>query len=108
MYLYTPVYPYEDGYNLALLEAMATGMPVAALTHATSPVRDEIEGVLASNGEVLRERICSLLDNPAEARKMGEAARARIEGEFAISRFKNTWQSFALRLIRDQSRRVGD
>jgi hypothetical protein len=48
------------------------------------------------------------LDNPAEARKIGEAARARIEGEFAISKFKNAWQSFALRLIRDQSRRVGD
>ena len=108
VYLYTPVYPYEDGYNLALLEAMATGMPVAALTHATSPVRDEIEGVVASNAEVLRERIFSLLDNPEEARKMGEAARARIEGEFPMSKFKNAWQSFALRLIRDQSRRVGD
>jgi hypothetical protein len=48
------------------------------------------------------------LDNPEEARKMGEAARARIEGEFPMSKFKNAWQSFALRLIRDQSRRVGD
>ncbi len=99
IYLYTPIYPYEDGYNLALLEAMATGMPVAALMHATSPVRGGIEGVVASNAEELRGKILSLLDNPAEARKMGEAAHARIEGEFPISAFKNAWQTFALQLI---------
>jgi hypothetical protein len=99
VYLYTPIYPYEDGYNLALLEAMATGMPVAALAHVTSPVRDGIEGVLAANAEELRRKILSLLDNPAEARKMGEAARTRVEGEFPISEFKDAWQSFALQLI---------
>ena len=42
IYLYTPVFPYEDGYNMALMEAMATGMPVATLRHTTSPVRDGI------------------------------------------------------------------
>ena len=99
VYLYTPIYPYEDGYNLALLEAMATGMPVATLMHVTSPVRDGIEGVVASNAEELRGKIFSLLDNPVEARKMGAAAHARIEGEFPISEFRNAWQYFALRLI---------
>ncbi|MCK7492396.1 MAG: hypothetical protein MZW92_12915 [Comamonadaceae bacterium] len=38
VYLYTAVHPYEDGYNLPLLEAMATGMPVATVSNPTSPV----------------------------------------------------------------------
>ncbi len=100
VYLYTPVYPYEDGYNLSLLEAMATGMPVAALQHVTSPVRDGIEGAVASTAEELREKVVFLLDHPEEARRRGEAARIRVGEEFPISRFRDSWQSFASRLLR--------
>jgi glycosyltransferase involved in cell wall biosynthesis len=99
VYLYTPAYPYEDGYNLALLEAMATGMPVATLQNNTSPIRDGSEGVVGSSAEDLREKILSLLDNPKAAIAMGEAARATVEREFAVSAFSEAWESFALKLI---------
>jgi hypothetical protein len=99
VYLYTPVYPYEDGYNLALLEAMATGMPIAALHHATSPIRDGSEGITASTAEELREKIIRLLDNPIEAANLGNQARIKVEKEFPISEFQRAWQAFADRLM---------
>jgi hypothetical protein len=100
VYVYTPVYPYEDGYNLALLEAMATGMPIAALHHPTSPIRDKVEGITASTAEDLRKKIIRLLDNPDEAASMGKRARARVENQFPLSQFQHAWQDFADRLIR--------
>ncbi|MBN1571500.1 MAG: glycosyltransferase family 4 protein [Acidobacteria bacterium] len=102
IYLYTPIYPYEDGYNTSLLEAMATGMPVATLKHPTSPVRDGCEGVVADSAEELRDRVLQLLDDPAEAARMGRNARIRVETEFSISEFRNSWQSFAERLLRGE------
>jgi hypothetical protein len=99
VYIYTPVYPYEDGYNLALLEAMATGMPIATLHHRTSPIRDGVEGVAASTAEELRAKILRLLDNPDEAARLGDQARIRVEKEFSLPAFQHAWQAFADRLI---------
>jgi hypothetical protein len=100
IYLYTPVYPYEDGYNLALLEAMATGMPVATLRHSTSPIRDGMEGIVASTAEELREKVMGLLDCPEEAARLGENARIRVEDQFPLSKFCGKWQSLADTLLR--------
>jgi hypothetical protein len=98
VYVYTPVYPYEDGYNLASIEAMAAGMPIAALQHPTSPIRDGVEGVTAATAEELREKIMHLLDAPEEAMRLGKRARSRVENEFPLSRFQRAWQGVADRL----------
>ncbi len=95
IYLYTPVYPYEDGYNLALLEAMAIGMPIATLKNASSPIRDGLEGVVADTAEELRVRVLNLLDNPREAEHLGIGARMRVENEFPLAEFRNAWQNLA-------------
>jgi glycosyltransferase involved in cell wall biosynthesis len=100
VYLYTPVYPYEDGYNLALLEAMATGMPIATMYHVTSPIRDGSEGVVARTVEELRKKVMLLLEIPEEAQRMGREARIRVEAEFPMSKFQEDWQSVGLSLIR--------
>ena len=84
---------------LALLEAMATGMPVATLQNETSPIRDGSEGVVGSSVEDLREKVVSLLDDPKSAIAMGNAARERVEIEFPIAAFAEGWQSFASRLL---------
>jgi glycosyltransferase involved in cell wall biosynthesis len=99
IYLYTPVYPYEDGYNLSLLEAMATGMPVATLKHPTSPIKDGSEGVVADSAEELRDKVVQLLDNPQEAAGMGNNARIRVEKEVPLSEFRHAWQTFAAELM---------
>jgi glycosyltransferase involved in cell wall biosynthesis len=100
VYLYTPMYPYEDGYNLALLEAMATGMPVATMRHSTSPIRDGSEGVIAETAEDLRTKVVHLLANPEKAEQLGKAARARVEQEFSQERFRDAWKSFASSCVR--------
>ncbi len=91
VYLSTALHPFEDGYNLALLEAMATGMPVAALRHPTLPVRDGVEGVVAPTATGLRERVVRLLGDPEAARVLGHAARRRVEREFPLSEFRRAW-----------------
>ena len=98
VYLHTAIYPYEDGYNLAVLEAMASGMPIAALSNPTLPVQDGSEGVVASTPTELREGVIRLLENPVEARRLGEAARERVKREFPISWFRQKWASLAAEL----------
>jgi len=99
LYLFTAAYPYEDGYNLALLEAMATGMPIASLEHPTSPIRNGVEGVVASTPEDLRRRVLDLLDAPDEAVRMGKNARKRVEELFPLAGFQRAWQSLAVELL---------
>ena len=98
LYLYTPVYPYEDGYNLGLLEAMATGMPVATLQSPSSPVSDGCEGVVGATVGELREKVLSLLDDPESAVAMGKSARARVERDFPVFAFSTAWRVFANKL----------
>jgi hypothetical protein len=98
VYLFTAVHPYEDGYNLALLEAMATGMPISTVAHPTSPIADGVEGVSAENAEELRRKTLALLADPTLAACMGQAARAKLEREFPISSFREHWETFVRKL----------
>jgi glycosyltransferase involved in cell wall biosynthesis len=100
IYLHTAQYPYEDGYNLAVLEAMATGMPVATLSHPTTPIKNSIEGIVGSSPEELRRRIIRLLHDPDQAMRMGRAARHKLESEFPYSKFKMDWESLAAQVCK--------
>ena len=95
LYLHTAIHPYEDGYNLSVLEAMATGMPVATLSHPTSPIQDGVQGVVAPTAVELRERVLWLLDHPGEALRLGIAARQTLERDFPIAAFQSGWQAIA-------------
>ncbi len=103
IYLHTAIYPYEDGYNLAMLEAMATGMPVATMAHPTSPIQDAVQGIVAGTAGELRERVSGLLDDPAEARRMGSLARQKLEQDFPLPAFRSAWQTAAESLVRHLS-----
>ena len=83
---------YEDGYNLAMLEAMACGMPVVALSNRTSPLTDGVDGFLSYDPVVLRERIEQLLIDPDLARRLGERARETVAGKFPIEAFTERWR----------------
>ncbi|MGC8499858.1 MAG: methyltransferase domain-containing protein [Leptospirillia bacterium] len=90
--LHTTVEPWEDGYNFSLLEAMATGMPIVALTHSGSPVKDGINGFLADRAEDLREHVAALLSNRELALEMGAASREIVAQEFPMDRFLDSWE----------------
>lgn len=85
----------EGGGLTALLEAMAMGRPIVASDRAIlhDYVDDGVEALLVPPEEAgaLREAVERVLGDPALARSLGEAARARVER-------CNTSREFAARL----------
>ena len=83
--------------GLTAIEAMASGTPVvaSAVGGLNEVVVDGTTGYLVEPGEVgpMRDRLARLLDDPAHARRLGEAARRRV-----LERF--TWDACAERCVR--------
>lgn len=91
VFLNTTVDPYEDGYNLAMLEAMATGMPVATTANCTSPITDGADGIVSADCASLAAGIRRLLDDQAQAARLGAAARATVGRLFPHEAFVANW-----------------
>jgi len=79
----------EEGMSLALLEAMAAGLPVVAtdIPGNRQLVADGRQGVLVPPGSPprLAAALRRLLDQPALASELGAAARQRVAQEFTLS-----------------------
>ena len=86
--------------GLALLEAMAIGMPVVAVAPAEVPtvIENGVTGYADTNVDRLIEAMRWLLERPDEARQMGEAARRYAAERFGIERFASDWDR-TLRLV---------
>lgn len=83
----------EHGYNLATLEAMASGMPVVTLQHPTSPIRDGFNGLVAKDVGDLIEKGRKLLQDHHLAKELGRNARQTIIETFSIQRFVDDWNA---------------
>jgi len=92
VFLNTTMAPYEDGYNLAMLEAMATGMPVVSLANPTSPLTDGVDGFVSADEACLRERLLELLGDREAACRMGRRGRKTVLERFPIGRFIEQWR----------------
>lgn len=77
-----------EGFPLAVLEAMAAGLPVVASAVAGVPeaVEDGVTGRLVPPEDVtaLARALAEVAADPSAAQRMGEAGRRRVEEEFAI------------------------
>jgi len=91
VYANATVEAFEDGYNLGMLEAMATGMPVVTMANATTPVVDGENGFVCDTPEQMTERVQSLLDDDALAAQMGTAARKTVADDFSVAAFVDVW-----------------
>ena len=79
-----------EGLSMALLEAMATGLPIvaSAVSGTVQAIKPNEGGLLVPPGDVqaLASAIDQLLSAPERARSMGAVARQRVEAEFSASR----------------------
>jgi glycosyltransferase involved in cell wall biosynthesis len=85
-----------EGYGLSLMEASTAGLPVIGTTDcgAEDAVDDGITGLLVSQTSIafeLPQALIRLLTDPALARRMGEAGRAKAQ--------HNTWDDVARQMI---------
>jgi glycosyltransferase involved in cell wall biosynthesis/tetratricopeptide (TPR) repeat protein len=106
-FINTTVEEYEDGYNLSMLEAMATGMPVISSWNKTSPIEDGMNGYVSKDLNYLNQRIDFLLKNPEEARKLGEKARKTVQDKFPLKRFLHSWQKAVEKSVLEFLQRTG-
>ena len=86
-YIHTADPRYEDGYNMAMLEAMAAGLPVLGNRHPTSPIEHGVSGFLADDPAAMRRHAESLLADRELALRLGAAARATVARRFPLDRF---------------------
>jgi len=79
-----------EGLSLALVEAMAAGLPVVATAVGGNPeaVEDGVTGLLVAPGRTaaLEQAVARLLKDPGLRRSMGEAGRQRALAEFTEDR----------------------
>ncbi|MET8137169.1 glycosyltransferase [Streptomyces sp. NPDC005251] len=85
-----------EGFPLALMEAMATGLPCAAFDCAPGVheiIRDGEDGLLATLGNTgeLARRLDTLMSDKALRDSMGEAARANIQ-RFTTDEVVRKWE----------------
>ncbi len=80
--------------GLALLEAMACGMPVVALGTTEVPYAvPEATGIVSNDIGVLVDAIRRLMNDPEAARAIGKRARARVLECYGLARFLAGWNA---------------
>lgn len=82
----------QEGFGITFLEAMALGKPVIAGNYGGAPevVHDRVTGYLIDPDDLgeLTNKLVHLLQDEPLRRKLGEAGRQRIEGNFTFKIFQ--------------------
>jgi len=85
---------YSEGFSMSVLEGMATGLPCVITTGCNFPEAAEAEAasVVDINAEQIANALIGLLQDPIQAKNMGDRAR-----QFILENY--TWDRVALKLI---------
>jgi glycosyltransferase involved in cell wall biosynthesis len=92
----------SEGMSMALLEAMATGLPIVATDVGSNRavLADGEAGlVVAPDPPAIAAGIDRLLRDPALAARLGRAARRRVEAEFSLDRMVRRFEDFYAGLV---------
>jgi hypothetical protein len=84
--------------GLAVIEAMAVGLPIIGLATTELPtvIDNGVSGYVATDVEALIGRMEELLADPQEARRLGQGARRTAMERFGIERFAADWDALLL------------
>ena len=80
---------FEDGYNLSMLEAMATGCPALTLDHPTSPIKNGYNGYRSNDIEELNKLIHKT--DKEKVIELGRNAKKTVAEKFSIDEFIDNW-----------------
>ncbi len=92
-----------EGFSLALLEAMARGLPcIATDAGGNREALEEGAGIVTAPGDVeaMAAALAGLLDDPASARELGARARERVRREFDVSKTVERTEALYESLVR--------
>ncbi len=94
----------HEGLPISVLEAMACRLPVIAPRVGGFPeiIDNGVQGYLIGerNPEIFAQRCLSIYNNNVLKRKMGEAARARVEAEFSAEQMARNYFNLYAGLVR--------
>lgn len=81
--------------SLAVCEAMAIGMPIIGLatTEMVRVIKNDVSGYIDTRTDTLIDYMKFLLENPKEAKRLGQGARRYATEHFAIERFIDDWNA---------------
>ena len=91
IFLYTTRFPYNDGYNTAMLEAMRMGMAIVTVENPSSPIVHNQNGLVGKDSGELTNHLRYLLMNPKLVDELGQKARETIHQQFSEEAFIDNW-----------------
>jgi len=93
---------------LAVIEAMALGMPVVALATTELPtvIENGVSGFVSCEVEELIEGMERLLRDQGLARRMGDNARLVAESRFGLDRFCRDWMEACHQAVEQRAKPV--
>jgi hypothetical protein len=86
-FIHTASTTLEDGFNMALMEALAAGLPTVGNRHPTSPIEHGVSGFLSDDPLEIASYARRLLDDHALAARMSRAAQALARRRFPSAHF---------------------
>ncbi len=100
VYLFLIPAPYEDAYNLGMLEAMKMGMPVVTLQRPDSLITHGHDGLVAQTLNELVTTAQSLVHNEELRLRLGQNAKKTVNTLFSETSFVAKWRALIAALTR--------
>ena len=91
-YIHTADPVLEDGYNMAMVEAMAAGLPILGNTHPSTIIKHGINGFISNSPAELKSYAQRLLTDRPLAVALGRAARETAQQRFSLPAFKTAFE----------------